>query len=164
MAWYVLYTSAKAEKKVQERLRQMGIETFLPLHKVKRQWSDRVKTVEVPLFSSYIFVNCNEHQVLQLTQVYGISRVVYYLNRPAIVKDQEIEAIKKFLVVAQNKKIINCGDQVEIIKGPFKNQACKVLQIAKTKAKLVIEEIGVNISVSLQEIDKKVDGLQYTKK
>lgn len=155
MNWYVLYTSARAEKKAEQRLRQMGIETYLPLHKVKRQWSDRVKTVEVPLFNSYIFVKCNEHQVRELPSVYGIARVVFYLNRPAIVREEEIEAIKEFLVVAQNKKIITSGDSVEIINGPFKNKAGKVLHITKTKAKLIIEEIGINISVSLQEIDKQ---------
>ena len=155
MTWYVLYTSAKAEKKAEQRLQQMGIETFLPLHKVKRRCSDRVKTVEVPLFNSYIFVKCNEHQVRELPRVYGIARVVFYLNRPAIVREEEIEAIKEFLVVAQNKKIITSGDNVEIITGPFKNKAGKVLHLTKTKAKLIIEEIGINISVSLQEIDKK---------
>ena len=155
MAWYVLYTSPRAEKKAQERLRQMGIETFLPLHKVKKQWSDRVKTVEVPLFNSYIFVKCNDHQVRQLPLVYGVTRVVFYLNKPAIVREKEIDAIKEYLKIAQNKKIITSGDKVEIITGPFKHKAGKVLHLTKTKAKLIIEEIGINISVSLQEIDKK---------
>ena len=155
MAWYVLYTSARAEKKAQDRLRQMNIETFLPLHKVKRQWSDRVKEVEAPLFNSYIFVNCNEHQVRELPLVYGIARVVFYQGRPAIVRDKEIEAIKEFLVIAQGKKIIITGDEVEIITGPFKSKTGKVLHITNKGAKLVLKEIGMNISVPLQEIDKK---------
>jgi len=154
MAWYVLYTNARAEKKAELRLQQIGIETFLPLHRVKRQWSDRVKIVETPLFNSYIFVNCNEYQVRELPLIYGIARVVYYLNRPAIVRLEEIEAIKKFLVIAQGKKIITCGDEVEILAGPFKAKIGKVLQITNKIAKLILKEIGVNISVSLQEIDK----------
>ena len=155
MAWYVLYTSARAEKKAQDRLEQMGVECFLPLHKIKRQWSDRVKTVEVPLFNSYIFVNCNDHQVRQLPLVYGVVRVVFYLGRPAVVREEEIEAIKEFLVIAQDKNIIASGDEVEIMGGPFKNKEAKVLHISSKKAMLVLKEIGINISVSLQEIGKK---------
>lgn len=157
MAWYVLYTSARAEKRAQERLEQMGIETFLPLHKIKRQWSDRVKTVEVPLFNSYIFVNCNEHKVRELPLVYGVARVVFYLDRPAVVRDEEIEAIKKFLEVARDKKIITRGDEVEILAGPLKSKAGKVLHISRTKAILVLKEIGINVSVSLQELGKKIE-------
>ena len=156
MAWYVLYTSARAEKKAELKLQQMGIETFLPLHKVKRQWSDRVKIIDAPLFNSYIFVNCNEHQVRELPLVYGVARVVFYLNRPAIVREEEIEAIKEFLVIAQGRTIITCGDEVEIIAGPFKTKTGKVLRITNNKAKLMLKEIGVNISVSLQEVNKTI--------
>lgn len=154
MAWYVLYTSARAEKKTQERLRQMGIETFLPLHKIKRQWSDRVKEVETPLFNSYIFVNCNDHQVRELPLVYGIARVVFYLGLPAIVRDEEIEAIKEFLVIAKGRKVVSTGDEVEILTGPFKSKTGKVLYITNKEAKLILKEIGMNISVSLLDIDK----------
>ncbi|MFA6770674.1 MAG: UpxY family transcription antiterminator, partial [Bacteroidales bacterium] len=153
MAWYALYTSARAEKKVEERLKMMDVETFLPLHKVKRKWSDRIKIVEAPLFTSYIFVNCSEHQVRELPLVYGIAQVVYYLNKPAVIRDKEIEAIKEFLVIAEGKKIITSGDEVEILSGPFKSKTGKVLHITSNKAKLVLKEIGLNVSVSLEEVD-----------
>ncbi len=157
MAWYVLYTSARAEKRAQERLEQVGIQTFLPLHKVKRQWSDRVKEVEVPLFNSYIFVNCEEHKVRELPLLYGVVCVVLYLGKPAVVREKEIEAIREFLKIAQGRKIITTGDEVEILSGPFKDKSGKVLHINKKKAKLVIKEIGVNISVSLLELDKIIE-------
>ena len=50
-AWYAVYTNSRAEKRVSDRLAEMGIETFLPLQKTLRQWSDRKKLVEKPLIS-----------------------------------------------------------------------------------------------------------------
>jgi transcriptional antiterminator RfaH len=55
--WYALYTRPRAEKQVYQRLTEAGVETFLPLQKTYRMWSDRKKLVEKPLLSSYIFVN-----------------------------------------------------------------------------------------------------------
>ncbi len=155
MSWFVLYTSARAEKKAEYRLTQSGIECFLPLHKVKRRWSDRTKIVEVPLFNSYIFVNCQEHKLRELLLTPGISRIVYYLGKPAVVRETEIEAIKEFLHIAQHREIITNGDQVEIICGPFEKHTGKVIEKSDKWAKLFLEEIGAKICVSLLEIDKK---------
>lgn len=155
MDWYVLYTSARAEKRVEERLNQIGIECYLPLHKVKRRWSDRMKLVELPLFNSYIFVNCQEHKLRELLTIYGVARIVYYLGRPAKVRHEEIEAIKEFMVIAENRELITHGDEVEIICGPFEKRSGKVMEVGDRYAKLYLEEIGAKICVSLLEINKK---------
>ncbi len=52
--WYVLFTMSKLEKKINYSFQQQGIESFLPLHKIIRQWSDRKKKLDVPLFPNYI--------------------------------------------------------------------------------------------------------------
>ena len=57
MNWYVLYTKPKWEKKVAEQLQAMGIDCYCPLVMKERQWSDRKKKVEMPLFNSYVFVH-----------------------------------------------------------------------------------------------------------
>lgn len=155
MAWYVLYTSAKAEKRVEERLRQSGVETYLPLHQTKRKWSDRVKLVEQPLFSSYIFVKCNEHKLRELLLIYGVSRIVYYLGRPALVRESEIAAVREFLEIARNRELVTNGDEVDILCGPFKSKSAKVLDVNRKYALLVLDELGAKIYVSLLEINKK---------
>ena len=127
----------------------------MPLHKVKRRWSDRTKIVEVPLFNSYIFVNCPEHRLRELLLIPGISRIVYYLGKPAVVRDSEIEAIKDFLQIAHLRDIITNGDDVEIICGPFEKHTGKVIEKSDKWVKLFLEEIGAKICVSLLEIDKK---------
>ena len=69
--WYVLYTAPRAEKQVDQRLKKEGITTFLPLHLSPRRWSDRIKLIEVPLFSSYIFIYTAEFSFTGLLQCRG---------------------------------------------------------------------------------------------
>ncbi len=54
--WYAIYTKPRWEKKVHHLLSEKGLEAYCPLNKVTRKWSDRMKTVEEPLFKSYVFV------------------------------------------------------------------------------------------------------------
>jgi transcription antitermination factor NusG len=154
MCWYVLYTAARAEKQVAARLEREGIETYLPLHKSKRKWSDRVKVVEMPLFSSYIFVHCPESQLYSLNLVAGVSRTVYYLGRPAKVHQHEIDSIKEFLLIAENGEIITSGDKVEILCGSFVKRQGKVLWSDEKMATLFLEELGAKICVELQNLGK----------
>jgi transcription antitermination factor NusG len=93
MNWYVVYTKPKWEKKVAEQLKK-GIACYCPLVTQVRQWSDRKKKVEVPLFNSYVLV-------ARSTKIwFSIGRVVRYLfwlGKPAIVRDEEIDTIKKMV-------------------------------------------------------------------
>ena len=154
MSWFVLYTSARAEKKVAERLKDIGVDVYLPLHKSKRKWSDRVKEVELPLFYSYVFVRIPEHKLRDLLQVYGVSRILFYLGRPAVVKDAEIDAIKEFLTIAENKKIISAGDRVQILVGAMENKKGEVLKVEDKLVTLYLEELGAKIYVSLSKVNK----------
>ncbi len=154
LTWFVLYTAARAEKKVEARLREMGVETYLPIHRIRRKWSDRMKTVDLPLFNSYVFVRCPEYQLRKLLLVYGVTRIVYYLQRPAVVREEEIEAVKEFLKIAEGKDIIYEGDQVEIIGGALKDKSGRVLKVDKNRVTLFLEELGAKIYVSLSEVNK----------
>lgn len=95
--WYVLYTRSRHEKKVAEGLVRKGFEVFCPLVQVPRKWSDRVKIVEEPLFRSYCFIRLAEKERASVFEVPGIVRYVYWLQKPAIIKTQEIDAIRKVL-------------------------------------------------------------------
>jgi len=154
MCWYVLYTAARAEKQVAARLEREGVETYLPLHKSKRKWSDRVKVVEMPLFSSYVFVHCPEHRLFSLNLIAGVSRTVYYLGRPAKVHQHEIDAIKEFLFLAENGELISSGDKVEILCGSFEKRQGKVLWSDGKVASLFLEELGAKICVELSKVAK----------
>ena len=90
MNWYVVYTKPKWEKKVAEQLTQRGIECYCPIVTEVRQWSDRKKKVEVPLFNSYVFVRLAEVDRNLVFQSSGVVRYLFWLAKPAIVRDEEI--------------------------------------------------------------------------
>ena len=95
--WYAVYTKPRWEKKVAETLTNQKIHNYCPLNRVLRQWSDRKKFVYEPLFTSYVFVRVAERQLARLNQLDGILQVVYWLGKPAIIKEEEIEVIRQFL-------------------------------------------------------------------
>lgn len=151
--WYVLYTAPRAEKQVAERLSLAGIDNWLPLHRSPRVWSDRVKIVEVPLFSSYVFVNCHEAKLIDLLKIYGVSRIVYYDGKPAVVRPAEIDAIKQFLEEAACHKLCE-GEEVEILRGAMKQVSGRVKKINKKHLFLYIEQLGATVCVKLADVAK----------
>jgi len=150
--WHVIYTHPRTEKRVYARLLEEEIETYMPLYTTIRQWSDRKKKVELPLFNSYVFVRVNESDRLKVLQVEGVSRFVYYLKKPAIVRDKEITAIKRFLNKTEGLKIkVEKGEHVEIASGPMEGVYGKVIRISKDKLVLQIEELNISL---IAEVDK----------
>jgi transcription antitermination factor NusG len=150
--WNVLYTTPRAEKKVYDRLIEMGVETYLPLYKTIRQWSDRKKKVEVPLFNSYIFVRSPEKQRFEILSVYGVVRYLYYLGKPAIIRQKEIDGIRRFLNQSEGYKIsVEVGDKVQIASGVMEGVFGEVVRIGKDKLVLQIEQLGMNL---VAEVDR----------
>jgi transcription antitermination factor NusG len=94
MNWYVVYTKPKWEKKVAERLNEIGVITYCPLVTKISQWSDRKKIVSVPLFNSYIFVQIEEKNRNRVFEIPGAVRYLFWLGKPATVRNSEIEAIQ----------------------------------------------------------------------
>ncbi|MDR2448584.1 MAG: UpxY family transcription antiterminator [Prevotellaceae bacterium] len=153
--WYVLYTAPRAEKQVERRLQKEGISTFLPLHLSPRRWSDRIKLVEIPLFSSYIFVRAAEFLLYQAITVQGVSHVVYYDGKPAVVRDSEITAIRQFLEQARAKELNYQPDEKVLIAcGPLKNISGKIKKVGKAYIVLHLEQIGLTVTVASDQIKK----------
>lgn len=157
MPWYVLYTNPKAEKKVAQQIAAMGYEVYCPLIQQVRQWSDRKKTVEVPLFNSYVFVNIEDSERHKVFDAKGVVRFLFWLGRPAVVKDEEIEEIKKWLnsqSVEFEIESLHEGDFVEIKEGQFKGHSGIVQYINKNYVRIVIESIGFVLVVkSKKDLD-----------
>ncbi len=148
--WYVIYTKARAEKKINFRLQAIGIETYLPLTKILRQWSDRKKWVEVPLFNSYIFVKISLKEYENVRRVDGVVNFIYHLRKPAVIRDEEIEAIEKFLANTEHKSIeFVPNEKVEIGEGLLMGKKGKILKIGKNKVILLIEDLDTVIKAEL---------------
>ena len=155
MSWYVLYVKSRYEIKSASTLEKMGIQTYCPVIKELRQWSDRKKMVTKPLFNSYVFVKIKEEIREQVFEVTGIVRYVYWLGRPALVHDKEIDTIKKWMEDGQTDKIevkgMSAGDQITIKSGIFKDQEAKILEIGKNKMRLILTSLRCTVTVNLKE-------------
>lgn len=151
MNWYVVYTKPKWEKKVAEQLHQKGIECYCPLMTQVRQWSDRKKKIEVPLFNSYIFVRLNEVDRNLVFQSAGVVRYLFWLGKPAIVRDEEIDTIKEWLSTPDKYEIsvssLQVGDKIVLDSGPFKSQSAIVQEVNKKDYVLVLESMGCVLRV-----------------
>ena len=156
--WYVIYTRSKWEKKVADLLTKKAIENYCPLTKVVKQWADRKKTIEEPLFNSYVFVRANEAEHLFIKQTDGVVNFVYWLGKPAIVKDNEIDVIKKYLnssyAVSLEKINVNVDDIVRITSGPLMQQEGNVLEVQGKSLKILLPSIGYAIiAVEINHIE-----------
>jgi transcription antitermination factor NusG len=149
--WHVLYTTPRAEKRVYERVENEGIECYLPLHRTPRAWSDRVKMVDLPLISSYVFVKCKEFEALNLLKINGVVKVVFYEGKPAVIRQSEIDAIKEFLKQAEGKKLV-AGDEVEILTGSMRKRAGKIIKIKKKYLYLHIEQLAATVCVNIDSV------------
>lgn len=154
MNWYVVYTKPKWEKKVAEQLNQKGIECYCPLVTQIRQWSDRKKKIEVPLFNSYVFVRLDEKDRNLVFQSSGVVRYLFWLAKPAIVRDEEIRTIKNWLSMPNEYEIsvsnIQVGDKIVLESGPFQSQEAIVQEMNKTGYILVLESMGCVLKMKLK--------------
>jgi len=151
MNWYVIYTKPKWEKKVAEKLEQAGIECYCPLITQIKQWSDRKKKVEVPLFNSYVFVQLPDADRNTVFAVPGVVRYLFWLGKPAIVRDEEINVIKKNLNTPNIADIsvssIQVGDRIKLDSGAFSNQDAIVQEVSNTHYILVLESLGCVLKI-----------------
>lgn len=155
MPWYAVYTKSRCEKKAHTALIQQGIESYCPTAIVKKQWSDRIKKVEQPIFTSYIFVEITQAQQTIVRQTFGVVNFVYWLGKPAVIKPAEIEAIKKFLERHENvtlEKITHkIGDEIEIEEGVFKGQKAIISKIFKNKIELVLPFLQAKLVATIKQ-------------
>ena len=144
--WYAIYTKPRWEKKVNLLLGGKGIESYCPLNKIKRKWSDRLKTVEEPLFKSYVFVKIDDGEKTEVRMTDGVINFVYWNKKPAIVKEREIQTIKRFLDEHENIHVypseIKFNDRVRVMSGTLMDQEGKVLDVRHKIVKVAIDSLG----------------------
>lgn len=158
--WHVLYTRARSEKKVNERLERQGITTYLPLQKVRKQWSDRKKWVYEPLFRSYLFVKISRQQYQIPLMVPGAVKYVYFEGQPAIVPDKQIHdlrlMIEQHIPIQTVNPIVHKGDLVRVVRGPLMGVE-GILHAIQGEKKVLLQIEGLDqalaISVPLSDIE-----------
>lgn len=144
--WYAIYTRPRWEKKVNSLLVEKGVESYCPLNKVRRKWSDRLKIVEEPLFKSYVFVKISDGEKTEVRMTDGVINFVYWDKKPAIIKEKEIQTIRRFLDEHENihvyPKELKLNDRVRITAGTLMDQEGKVLDVRHKVVKVAIDSLG----------------------
>ncbi len=144
--WLALYSRPRWEKKVAQLLTEKGLESYCPVNKVRRKWSDRVKIVEEPLFKSYVFVRVTDEDRTAVRMTPGVINFVYWNGKPALIKEKEINAIKQFLNDYENVEVkpikLELNQRVKITKGPLMDQEGQVLDLQRKTVKVAIDSLG----------------------
>lgn len=148
--WYAVYTKPRWEKKVARLLEERGIENYCPLNKTIRQWSDRRKIILEPIFKSYVFVKVEEEKKWELKKVNGILNFVYWLGKPALIRESEIETIKKFLneftdVQVREQTKLKVNSKVRILQGVLMNYHGLLIELSGNTAKVRIDSMGISL-------------------
>ncbi len=148
--WYVVYTKPRWEKKVAIALQAKGIDNYCPLNRVTRQWSDRKKIVFEPLFKGYVFVSPALPDKWDIKKTAGILNYVYWLGKPALVKESEINTIKKFLQEFHDVEVTDRHAQIDetvvIKQGLLMNYKGIIVEILGNKARVKIDSMGMQLT------------------
>lgn len=156
LKWYAVYTKPRWEKKVAELLSRTEVQYYCPLNKVVKQWSDRKKVVEEPLFTSYVFVKVNTKLQTIVRQIDGVINFVYWLGKPAIIKDEDIELIKRFLNEHSNVRLertqFNIDDSVRILNGPFMEFEAKVIKVNNKTVNVILPSLGYTMIAEKENV------------
>jgi len=152
--WYAVYTRPRFEKQVFQRLQEQGIEAYLPLIKTIRQWSDRKKVVEIPLFSSYVFVNIDRRFYDQVLRTFGAVKYITFEGKAATIPPEQIDNLR--IIVNSNEKVETTweerkkGDKVVVTAGSLKGLTGELITDGGRRKVLVrIDSIDQNLTVEV---------------
>ena len=151
--WFVIYTKANQEIKVSIRLNEMGILCYCPTITIIKQYSDRKKKMLKPLIPSYVFVFIEEEKRNDIFSVFGIVRYMFWLGKPAVVREKEVELMKQYLNGEfQSVSFTNFtkGQLHKISQGVFAGRIGKIVEIQKNKIKLQLESLGMIVTLRLE--------------
>lgn len=159
MSWYAIYTKPRHEKTVEASLIDKQIETYLPVIKRVRQWKDRKKKVEMPLFNGYLFVNIDYKNRFDVLETSGVVKIINFSGTPAVVPDWQIESLRQMLNFPETLQIeqyIKPGEIVEIVEGPMRGMSGTVItKRGAHRLVLTIDGIFQTISVQIDESSVK---------
>ena len=129
-----------------DMLTRKKVENYCPLNRVVRQWADRKKTIFEPLFNSYVFVHATDLEHTAIKQTEGILSFVHWLGRPAVIRNEEIDTLKRFLRDHDDVKLekiqVNINDKVKINNGPLMFLEGDVVEVKRKSVKVFLPSLG----------------------
>ena len=156
LPWYALYVHSRAEKRVYAKLLAMDYEAYLPLITQMKQWSDRMKKVEEPLFKSYLFVRADIKKYFEVLEVPGVVRFVTFEKKAVVVPQNQIIAIKKYCDDYTDEECMpqevefHEGQLVRIVSGAMSGLTGRLAPIDSKKRLIVyIESVGRYLPINI---------------
>lgn len=146
--WYALYTKPRWEKKIDAQLIKKGITSWCPVQKIERQWTDRKKIIDDPLFKSYVFVYIDIANKLDVLLTDGVLNFVHFLGKPAMINENEILLIQKYLSETDAKISVISSEgfkeqmKVKVSHGLFMNNVGTVVKGGKKRVYVQLESLG----------------------
>jgi len=159
--WYAAYTSANHEKKAAAEISRRGVESFLPLYRAVRRWSDRRIELQLPLFPGYVFVRLALSDRLRVLQVPGVARIVGFGGSPVALPDEQIEALRSGLtrkLRAEPNPFPTLGRRVRVRSGPFEGMEGIVVR-RKNGRRLVISLELIQRAIAVEVRDATLEEL-----
>lgn len=151
--WFALYVNVRHEKTISLKLAEMGIESYVPVTKQLRQWSDRKKMIESPLISGYVFVNIAETDMDKPRFVPGVVNYVRFQGKPAIIRDAAIEGLKYFVnsgyvIESGSEEEVRIGDSVRFAVADFKDFTAHVESLEGNNYAIVtLDDVHMNFKI-----------------
>jgi transcriptional antiterminator RfaH len=151
MSWNVIYTKSRSEKKVEERLKNIGIEAYCPVRTEVKFWSDRKKSILVPVLPSMVLVKIEKNKRNQVFDIPGVVRYMFWLKKHAVVRDSEVDSLKLLLksnnIIEQDIASYNVGDEIKI--SSLEDQFGIIKKISKNQIWVVLKQIGYVIKLKI---------------
>ena len=140
LRWFAVRTKPRSEKVVAAIAQSKGLEPFVPLYQCRRRWSDRFKSVDLPLFPGYVFCRLNPEYRLPVLTIPGVLHFVGLGKIPAPIEDTEIAAIQNALrsgLLAEPWEYLEVGQRVRIEEGPLSGLEGLLVEVRK-KHRIVV--------------------------
>tara|TARA_X000000950_G_scaffold106258_1_gene133831 strand:- start:30105 stop:30566 length:462 start_codon:yes stop_codon:yes gene_type:complete len=152
MNWYVVHTKPKCEKKAEEQLLSLGINAFCPTRAEVKLWSDRKKRVRKPVLPSMVLVNINDKEINQVFQSPLVLRYMFCLGKRAVVRQSEIDILKKYLdqsynLTSNNLSNIKIGNNFKL--SAFNNEKGIINRISNNNIWIYLKSIGYTVKLKL---------------
>jgi transcription antitermination factor NusG len=150
--WYPVCTNPRAEKKAYQALLNKGIETYLPLKRQLKQWSDRKKWIDEPFIKSYLFVRIAEHEQAEILMTLGITRFIYFGGKIASMPDRQIDDLKLLMTSSFELEItaenLLPGEKIIIKAGPLKGMTGEIISYRSQKQLILrLENLGYSVII-----------------
>jgi transcription antitermination factor NusG len=152
LRWYALTVRHQHERQTERVLRSQGWETLVPMYRSERQWSDRVKEIELPLFSGYVFCRFGLRDRVRVEDTPGVAQIVKFNGLAAALEDREIAEIQA--MVGSGAKLspwpyLRVGDRVEVVRGPLRGLEGTLLRDGG-EARLVVSVEMLQRSIAVE--------------